>query len=511
MPSPTSWSRTVPAPATSSPLILGLLTGERWASGVISYSFPEYGSYWATSWGTGYGATNGGQEPFSPYFSPLSSSDRPYFALALGKWSAVANLSFQQVADTASFVGDIRAAYSYSAATAGATAWAYFPGETPKAGDIWFSSTGTAATDVWTLGSFANLTVIHELGHALGLKHPFDGPVPVPAGWDTRSFTVMSYSARAGDPASRFDMEPTTPMLLDILAIQHLYGANMSHQAGASTYVYGDAVRYHETLWDAGGNDTLRYDGWQSASINLTAGQGSTIGQRVHAVSGNGSWQVVHNVWIAYGVAIENAVGGSGNDDLRGNALDNLLSGRGGDDVIDGGEGIDTAVYSGVLTGYSLQRIGASVRFTGPDGSDTLTSVERLVVGGTRLAIDVDGHGGQAYRLYQAAFDRTPDAAGLGYQMSALDAGLALRDVAANFIASPEFGRTYGALDDRAFVNQLYVNVLHRAADAGGLAYHTGRLAAGASRADVLVGFSESPENQAAVIGSIQYGMVYTL
>jgi serralysin len=96
--------------------------------------------------------------------------------------------------------------------------------------------------------------------------------------------------------------------------------------------------------------------------------------------------------------------------------------------------------------------------------------------------------------------------------MKALDDGLNIAQVAANFIASPEFTATYGALDNTAFVNQLYQNVLHRGADAGGLAFHTSNLATGANtRANVLVGFSESPENQAALIGTIQNGMVYTL
>ena len=126
--------------------------------------------------------------------------------------------------------------------------------------------------------------------------------------------------------------------------------------------------------------------------------------------------------------------------------------------------------------------------------------------------LDTAGNAGMAYRLYQAAFDRTPDQGGLGFQMKALDDGLNIAQVAANFIASPEFQRTYGALNDTQFVTQLYQNVLHRAPDSGGLAFHVNNLATGANtRANVLVGFSESPENQAALIGAIQNGMVYTV
>ena len=145
-------------------------------------------------------------------------------------------------------------------------------------------------------------------------------------------------------------------------------------------------------------------------------------------------------------------------------------------------------------------------------GTDTLVNVERIKFADAYVALDTAGNAGMAYRLYQAAFDRTPDQGGLGFQMKALDDGLNIAQVAANFIASPEFQRTYGALNDTQFVNQLYQNVLHRAADASGLAFHTNNLATGANtRANVLVGFSESPENQAALIGTIQNGMVYTL
>ena len=119
------------------------------------------------------------------------------------------------------------------------------------------------------------------------------------------------------------------------------------------------------------------------------------------------------------------------------------------------------------------------------------------------VALDAAGSAGKAFRLYQAAFNRAPDVPGLGFQMKALDDGLPLWFVAANFLRSPEFTSTYGSLDDVEFVTQLYANVLHRGPDAGGLAYHLDHLANGFTRADVVVGFSESPENQAALIGSM--------
>jgi Ca2+-binding RTX toxin-like protein len=204
-----------------------------------------------------------------------------------------------------------------------------------------------------------------------------------------------------------------------------------------------------------------------------------------------------------------------GNDTQTGSSSADLLGGFGGNDAIDGGGGTDTAYYSGLLSSYTVTKTATGFTVTdshGIEGTDTLVNVERLQFQDKYMALDVLGNGGMAYRLYQAAFNRTPDIGGLGYQMNALDQGLNIAQVAQNFINSPEFSATYGALNDTQFVTQLYANVLHRAPDDGGLAYHTGNLASGANtRANVLVGFSESPENQAALIGTIQNGMVFTL
>lgn len=208
--------------------------------------------------------------------------------------------------------------------------------------------------------------------------------------------------------------------------------------------------------------------------------------------------------------------GTSAADVMTGSSGWDQFTGNGGNDTLNGGDGIDTAFYAGTRAGYVVTAGATSITVNdlvaGRDGTDTLTGVERLVFTDVRLAFDVGGSAGKAYRLYQTAFDRAPDQAGLGFQMKALDDGLSLSQLANNFISSPEFVRTYGTLTDAQFVTQLYANVLHRAPDGAGYAYHTGNLASGAnSRADVVVGFSESPENQAALIGAMQNGMAYTV
>ncbi|MES2188362.1 MAG: DUF4214 domain-containing protein [Pseudomonadota bacterium] len=199
----------------------------------------------------------------------------------------------------------------------------------------------------------------------------------------------------------------------------------------------------------------------------------------------------------------------SGADTITGNAFNNTFRGFGGNDRIDGGAGTDTAVFGGSRASYNVTKTTTGYTVSGADGVDTLVNVERLKFTDKTIAYDTSGNAGEAYRLYQAALGRTPDSGGLGFQTRALDAGQSLHDVAQGFITSPEFAAKYGALNNTAFVTQLYANVLHRTPDQGGLAFHVNNLNTGVARADVLTAFSESPENQAALIGVIANGMTF--
>ncbi|WP_420473113.1 DUF4214 domain-containing protein [Noviherbaspirillum sp. ST9] len=201
-------------------------------------------------------------------------------------------------------------------------------------------------------------------------------------------------------------------------------------------------------------------------------------------------------------------IGASGNEYLKSFAGNDTIEGGAGNDTIDGGTGTDTSIYSGNASSYQVTKTSTGYTVSGgTEGTDTLLNVERLKFADKTIALDISGNAGQAYRLYQAAFDRTPDVSGLSFQAKGMDAGWGLVSIAQNFIDSPEFSSKYGALNNTQFVSQLYANVLHRAADSGGLSYHVTNLEKGMSRAQVLVGFSESPENQAAIIGVIQNGI----
>ncbi|NRR32301.1 DUF4214 domain-containing protein [Oxalobacteraceae bacterium] len=200
-------------------------------------------------------------------------------------------------------------------------------------------------------------------------------------------------------------------------------------------------------------------------------------------------------------------------------SMANLISGTVGNDrllstdngFINTGAGLDTMVYGKVMASYAVEQKDGywNVKSVASTATDMLFGVERLQFSDGALALDIDGHAGQAYRLYKATFDRAPDLAGLGFWINHLDHGMTIEEVAGHFMQSDEFGRSYGNLSNEAFIRQLYRNALHREPEAAGLAFHLNNLEHGMSRAIELVGFSESDENQAQVIGQIAHGIHY--
>lgn len=178
-----------------------------------------------------------------------------------------------------------------------------------------------------------------------------------------------------------------------------------------------------------------------------------------------------------------------------------------------GGDGSDRADFRFAREDVTVTRTASGFAVKSASGETVvLADVERLRFGEEVLALDDDGVAGQAWRLYQAAVDRTPDAAGLGYWIHQMEHGASLRQVALAFMAGSEFRTLYGGtLSDDGFIAALYDNVLHRAPDAAGLSWWRDALADGLARADALVYFSESAENVAQVAPLIANGIDYTL
>ena len=141
----------------------------------------------------------------------------------------------------------------------------------------------------------------------------------------------------------------------------------------------------------------------------------------------------------------------------------------------------------------------------------TLIEYERIKFEDQSVAFDIEGNAGQAYRIYKAAFDRIPDAPGLGNWIRHLDNGSGdLNWVAGHFITSAEFQALYGSpssVSNNDFIRLLYNNVLDRDPDDGGFQAWNQNMQNGMSRAEVLGHFSESPENKANVETLISDGI----
>ncbi|MGK2872966.1 MAG: DUF4214 domain-containing protein [Alphaproteobacteria bacterium] len=372
-------------------------------------------------------------------------------------------------------------------------------------------------------GSAGYAFLIHELGHVLGLKHPFDdGGTGRPTlaslsvgGLDKDRYSVMSYSDDYNYNLRSWD--PATPMALDVLALQYLYGPNLTTNAGMSYYSFEQNSQY-QTIWDAGGGGEIYLSrapvGWD---ITLPIYQPSLVlATKVGlAIPANETSLISpHTLYWLMG-DIENITGSAFADRLTGNNLPNLFRGGGGNDIITGRGGFDEAFYSGAGNGYritnSLDNRIITDLTPGRDGSDTVSDVERLVFGDGVLAFDNlrTDNAGRGYLLYRAAFDRTPDAAGLGYWVRALDGGADYAGVvAASFIASPEFTGKYGVnTGNAAFLNLVYQNVLDRAPDQAGNDYWLGHLNSGYSRANMLASFAVSDENYHSVSPLITDGI----
>jgi serralysin len=361
----------------------GVLWGWRWSSNqpnghtLLTYSFPASASAYG-----GYTNVSG--------FEAFNAQQKTAGLKALAMFDAVCNVDLVFTADSAAANIRMAEADSVNVGTGTVTIGTALgvapdPNFAPlfAQGDTWFNHDFYNAPAPGTFAFAAG--IMHEIGHALGLKHGHLSQAVQDANGvvlhtnpalsfdhDSLEYTVMTYRSYPGAipdavPPREF---PSTLMQNDILALQYLYGPNYDHNAGNTTYTWspssgqafingvGQGVPLHHkifmTIWDGGGVDTYNFSNYRTnAVIDLAPGAWSTPSQNqradldaehpgIHLARGSiANAQVFSGDLHGY---IENAIGGRGNDTILGNIVGNALSGGGGSDLLFGLDGDDRLI-----------------------------------------------------------------------------------------------------------------------------------------------------------------------
>ena len=256
--------------------------------------------------------------------------------------------------------------------------------------------------------------LIHELGHALGLKHPFEADgsstTTLNATEDTTVWTALSYDA----PPSSFD---GAFRAFDLMALTEAYGVDPSYRSGDDIYTFSSEQGVF--VIDGGGTDAISAAGQsQGVTLDLREGQQSFIGATSDLVSAPGQLAISANT------EIEIAIGGAGDDRLIGNGLDNRLEGGAGADRIFAGGGADTVLGGPGSDVVDLSEVAASpdtVVFDPADaGADLVYGFEQGVGGDV---IEVVGAAVEDL-LDVVSADRVPEAFVQGHVLRLTDAVL---------------------------------------------------------------------------------------
>lgn len=363
-------------------------------------------------------------------WQPFSEAQKAATREILNLLQQETGLSFEEVTESATVSGTMRFGNNKQTDSAG---YAFLPNstKTDRDADTWIASGENTPV---VKGDYAWQTLVHEIGHAIGLNHPGNynagesRNVDVAGNFlsaDEDAFfnSIMSYRQSAQD------INDIWFMPYDMLTLRYLYGKT-AFAAGNSSYAYTDASgTVVANIVDDGGVDTLDFSAVTvGVAVNLTPGAYSSVGK---TASGD---RALANLTTSFDAVIENVIGTAADDTILGNAANNTITGGGGDDNINGGAGVDIAVYQGARAGHTLTLADGKVTVSGGgDGTDTLTNVERLKFSDVNVALDLAGSAGQVAKLLGAVFGAAAvnNKQYVGIGLSLLDTGTTYEQLAA--------------------------------------------------------------------------------
>jgi serralysin len=426
-------------------------------------------------------------------------------------------ISFQEVADRGSSYGIMR--FGNNAQGQTSAGYATYPNTNDRnlAGDVFINNRLAENLSNIVPGTGGWATLVHEIGHALGLKHPGnynadEAPSTqadnyLAAAEDTKAVSIMSYIDTPQYQTREFFG------VNDLLALKYLYGG-LPYNESDTTYTFNDMARHALTMInDTGGVDTIDVSAATvGASIDLTPGVASSIGELADGTIS------LNNLSLAYDAVIENVIGTAFNDFIKGNSADNTFTSGTGHDTIDGAGGTDTAVFTRALSNYTRGKgFGFVVQANG-NANDTsiLTNVERLRFSDAQLAIDMEAtqSGGEAALLIGAVLGKTSlaDKGMVGLLLPYFDSGAKILDVANLLVSSGIMNQLAGGSSTSAYVALIYHAVTGQSATDQVIAGLAPYIDSGSyTKAGFLVAVAELPLNQANVdlVGLQQTGIEY--